>query len=66
MRTGFHTSKAMDTPVFAEDELRHGGLAFGIVAPPAIKRASFEKYGGANAWAIVSGIPCYVENQSRI
>jgi hypothetical protein len=56
----------MDTPVFPEDELRHGGLAFGIVAPPAIKRASFEKYGGANAWAIVSGIPCYVENQSRI
>lgn len=47
-----------------EGEFRLPLLAFGVVAPLASQRATFEENGGADAGAILDGIPLDVEDDS--
>jgi hypothetical protein len=46
---------AADAALRPKDQLRLLGLAFGVVAPPAVQWASLEEDRGANPWAIVDG-----------
>lgn len=45
----------MDTPRFDDTNFGFWGLAFWVVAPPAVERATFQEHGGANSRPIMQG-----------
>ena len=51
----FQTAPAADTAFRVIKKLSGKALAFRIVAPPAVKTASFEKDGGSDSIPIVDG-----------
>lgn len=55
LRAGSNTLTTANAPLREELELRLGTDAFGIVAPKAAQRASFQEDSGANARSIVDG-----------
>jgi hypothetical protein len=57
----FQAAQAMNAPVRPVNELWRRRLTLRIMAPPTIKRASFEEHGGANTWAIVRRVPHQVK-----
>ena len=48
--------------IFLEHELRRGTKPFGVVAPHTAKRATLEKYRGAQTGSVVHRHFLYVEN----
>lgn len=61
MPAGLQAGCAQVTAVGTENHLGLGGLAFGVVTPPAAQRAAFQEDGGAYTGAIVDGIFFYVK-----
>jgi len=55
---------AADAPVSPKDKLRVGRDRFRIVAPLAVKRASFQENGCAYARSVIDGKPLYIEYQT--
>jgi hypothetical protein len=53
-----------DAPVLEVDDLELGGLALGIVAPPAVQGASLEEDRRADPRAVVEREPHDVEDET--
>ena len=64
VRARFYAAEASDASLFPVNKLGCWRLPFGVVAPPAMKRTSFEEHGRPDTWPVVCGEFYYIKNCS--
>lgn len=62
LRAGTETFHTAHAAVFAEHELRTGLLGFRVGTPDAPEGTAFQKYGGADAGAIMNAEALDIKN----
>jgi len=64
IRASLNTAETTNASLFCVNNLGFCELSFRIVAPPTVKRTTFEEDGGPDAWAVVSREFYYIKNSS--